>query len=99
MEEAARANNIAIIDEGRIAAYDSPFKLKETYASDRIRVFSDSYDKVIEIANKYKMTYKEKSNHITITIPDTRSAIPILDELSPHINSFEVVQGTMDDAF
>jgi multidrug/hemolysin transport system ATP-binding protein len=99
MEEAARAQNIAVIDGGKIAAYASPTKLKETYASDRIRVFSDRYDKVIEISQKHQMTYKEKSNHITITIPDTMSAIPILNELSPYISSFEVVQGTMDDAF
>ena len=99
MEEAARANSIAIIDGGKIAAYGSPTMLKETYTSDRIRVFSDSYDKVIEIAAKYGMEYKEKSNHITITIPDTISAIPILNELKPYIYSFEVVQGTMDDAF
>ena len=99
MEEAARAQNVAIIDAGKIAAYASPRELKETYASDRIRVFSDSYDRVIEIAEKYQMTYKEKSNHITITIPDTITAIPILSELSPYINSFEVVHGTMDDAF
>lgn len=99
MEEAARAQNVAIIDQGRIAAYASPTKLKEAYASDRIRVFSDSCEKVIEIAERYQMTYIEKSNHLTITIPDTMSAIPILNELSPYIDSFEVVQGTMDDAF
>ena len=62
-------------------------------------MFSDSYDKVIEIAAKYGMVYKEKGNHITITIPDTMSAIPIINELKPYIYSFEVVQGTMDDAF
>lgn len=99
MEEAARAQSIAVIDDGKIIAYGSPTKLKEAYASDRIRVFSDRYDKVGEIADKYQMTYKEKTNHITISIPDTMSAIPILTELSPYIRSFEVVQGTMDDAF
>lgn len=99
MEEAARAHHIAIIDSGRIVAYETPTKLKETYASDRIRVFSDRYDRVTEIAEKFEMTYKEKSNHITITIPDTMSAIPILSELSPYMSSFEVVQGTMDDVF
>ena len=99
MEEAARAHHIAIIDSGKIVAYGTPTKLKETHASDRIRVFSDNYDKVREIADKFKMTYKEKSNHITITVPDSISAIPILNELSPYINSFEVVQGTMDDVF
>lgn len=99
MEEAARAQNIAVIDAGKIVFAGTPAELKEKYTTDRIRVFSDNYDKVTEIAKKYNMSYKEKSNHITITIPDTKSAIPILNELSPYINSFEVVQGTMDDAF
>ena len=99
MEEAARAHHIAIIDSGKIVAYGTPTKLKEAHASDRIRVFSDNYEKVIEITERFQMTYKEKSNHITITIPDTISAIPILSELSPYMSSFEVVQGTMDDVF
>jgi len=99
LEEAARAHNIAIIDSGKIVASDTPTKLKETYATDRIRVFSDNYEKVIEIANSHNLAYKEKSNHITIIIPDTKSAIPILNELEPYISSFEVVQGTMDDVF
>ncbi len=99
MEEAARAHHIAVIDSGKIVAYGTPAKLKEAHATDRIRVFSDNYEKVIEIAERFQMTYKEKSNHITITIPDTMSAIPILSELSPYMSSFEVVQGTMDDVF
>ena len=92
MEEAARAQNVAVIDGGRITAYGSPSKLKETYASDRIRVFADSYDMVIMTAEKYNLSYKERSNHITIFVPDTKAAIPILNEISPYINSYEVVQ-------
>lgn len=99
LEEAARAQNIAVIDGGKIIAEGSPSELKETYAADRIRVFADNYEKVIEIAKNHNLSCKEKSNHITITIPDTKSAIPVLNELAPYISSFEVVQGTMDDAF
>lgn len=99
MEEAARAQNIAVMDAGKIVALGTPAELKETYTSDRIRVFSNQYDKVIKIADSYQMPYKEKSNHITITVPDTMSAIPILNELSPYISSFEVIQGTMDETF
>lgn len=45
------------------------------------------------------MEYKLRSNHISIMISDTISSIPLLQELKPYINSFEVVQGTMDDVF
>jgi multidrug/hemolysin transport system ATP-binding protein len=54
---------------------------------------------VIMTAEKYNLSYKERSNHITIFVPDTKAAIPILNEISPYINSYEVVQGTMDDVF
>jgi len=99
LEEAARAQNIAVIDGGKIIAEGSTSELKETYAADRIRVFADNYEKVIEIAKNHNLSCEEKSNHITITIPDTKSAIPVLNELAPYISSYEVVQGTMDDAF
>jgi len=99
LEEASRAQNIAVIDGGKIIAGGTPAQLKETYSADRIRIFSDNYEKVTEIAKSHNLTFTEKSNHITILIPDTKSSIPILNELAPYINSFEVVQGTMDDAF
>ncbi|WP_276929139.1 ABC transporter ATP-binding protein [Herbinix luporum] len=99
MEEAARAQNIAVMDAGKIVAFGTPSKLKETYTSDRIKVYSTQYDKIIEIADRYKVSYKEKSNHISISIPDTKSCLPLLNELSPYMTSFEVLQGTMDDAF
>lgn len=99
MEEAARAQHVAIIDSGKIVAYDTPTLLKQTYASDRIRVFSDDYERVSEIAGRFGLEYKEKSNHMTIYIPDTISAIPVLAELKSCIAAFEVVQGTMDDVF
>jgi multidrug/hemolysin transport system ATP-binding protein len=99
MEEAARARHVAIIDSGKIVTYGTPTMLKQTYASDRIRVYSDNYERVTEIASKYGLEYKEKSNHMTIYVTDTLSAIPVLEELKPWITAFEVVQGTMDDVF
>ncbi len=99
MEEAARARHVAIIDSGKIVAYNTPTMLKQTYASDRIRVFADNYERITEIVVKLGLDFKEKSNHLTLYIPDTMSAIPVLNELKPWITAFEVLQGTMDDVF
>lgn len=38
MEEAARASHIAIIDDGRIKEYGTPFSLKEVYAKDKLKL-------------------------------------------------------------
>jgi multidrug/hemolysin transport system ATP-binding protein len=99
MEEAARAQHIAIIDSGKLVADSTPSELKEAYASDRIRVYAPDYEKVITVANKYELEYKMRSNHISIIIKDTLSSIPVLQELKPLISAFEVIQGTMDDVF
>ncbi|MDF2539206.1 MAG: transporter ATP-binding protein [Herbinix sp.] len=99
MEEAARAQHVAIIDSGKLVADSTPSALKEKYASDRIRVYAPDYEKVIELAKNHQLEYKMKSNHISIIIKDTLSSIPLLTEMKPFLSAFEVVQGTMDDVF
>ncbi|HCW53522.1 MAG TPA: ABC transporter [Clostridium sp.] len=38
MEEAAKADNIAVINKGRIVAEGTPFKLKEMYSKDKLKL-------------------------------------------------------------
>jgi len=40
MEEAAQANQIIILDHGRIITSGTPFELKEAYATDKLRLYS-----------------------------------------------------------
>lgn len=42
MEEAARASHIAIMDAGQLKEYGTPFSLKETYAKDKLLLYSSS---------------------------------------------------------
>ena len=39
MEEAARANHIAIMDHGRLISYGTPFELKDEFAKDKLRLY------------------------------------------------------------
>ena len=39
MEEAAKADDIIIIDRGRIITSGTPFELKEQYASDKLKLY------------------------------------------------------------
>lgn len=41
MEEAAEADKIVILDSGRICAEGTPFRLKEKYARDKLRLYTD----------------------------------------------------------
>ena len=99
MEEAAKAQHISVIDAGKIVASGTPFKLKEQYSMDRLKVESSNVDKVKSILKTNSIDYKEDTNRLSIGIPNSLFAISLLQKLEPHINSFEVLQGTMEDAF
>lgn len=97
MEEAAVADEIVIIKKGEIVASGTPNNLKEKYAYDQLLiVFKDN----VEGAN-YLSSYKykfQKDTHI-IPLKRTKDALPILKELEPVVQSFEVIKGSMDDVF
>lgn len=99
MEEAARANHIAILDKGNIVAYDTPQKLKERFAHDRIKA-SVSDEKLFgKIAEGMNLMLRRHSNYTSICLNSTMDAVEILQKIKPAINGFEVIQGTMDDVF
>ncbi|MFA9377940.1 MAG: ATP-binding cassette domain-containing protein [Lachnotalea sp.] len=99
MEEAAKAHYIGIIDAGKLVAYEAPQVLKEMYAHDRIKVVPKDKEKMFEFLKNNGTSFKEKSNHISITLENTLEAIPLINGLKDIISSFEVIQGTMDDVF
>lgn len=99
MEEAAKAKNIAIIDKGRIVALGSPFKLKEEFACDQLKLEPKDAGEVKKILDINRLEYVEEGNRINVTIPHTLYSIEILKNIEKYIKSFEVVQGTLEDVF
>ncbi len=101
MEEAARASHIAIIDAGEIKEYGTPFSLKEAYAKDKLNLIPKSGKEatLCEYLAKHGLTYKVKEEVWQIDVDNSLVSISILNEVEPMIEGFEVVQGSMDDAF
>lgn len=99
MEEAARAKHIAIMDAGKIAVYGTPFKIKEKYSLDKLKVEPSNIDELKGILEEHHLNYKEDTNRLSIEIPNSLYSIELLEKIKKYIKSFEVVQGTMEDAF
>ncbi|MBR0600363.1 ABC transporter ATP-binding protein [Sinanaerobacter chloroacetimidivorans] len=99
MEEAAGSDYIIVIDKGEIAAKGSPSELKEQYAKDLLRLFCSREEEVREILDQLHLGYVKMADQLEIRIPSTISALPILEKCRDSITGFEVVRGTMDDAF
>lgn len=99
MEEVSKAQHVAVMDAGQMIAYDTPYGLKEMYAKDLIRVDSKEKEQIRAILLAEHLNYKEEDNRIQIEVPSSIEALPILEKLKKYIEAFEVVQGTMEDAF
>lgn len=99
MEEAAKADHIVVIDRGKIVADSTPFALKEKYSCDKLRIHTQDQNSVFEIIDQYGLYSKKDINCITVHLPNTLAAIPLLQELKSYIQTYEVLQGTMEDAF
>lgn len=99
MEEAARAQHIAIMDNGKIKEVGTPFELKEKYAEDTLRLIP-MQDKETELTEALQgHSYQKVQEAYHLQVAKSMDAIPVLAKVKPYINGFEMIQGTMDDVF
>lgn len=99
MEEAADADYVIVIDDGKIAAKGTPSELREKYASDRLTIVSADIPALSALLDGQEISYTHAAGRITVPLTHTLDALPILELCRPHINGFEVTSGTMDDTF
>ncbi len=99
MEEAAKADYVVVIDNGQIVAKGTPIELKEKYSTDSLQVKPINKSLVKELLKKEKIIFSEVSDTLIISLTSTIEAIPMLKLLDGAISAFQVLNGTMDDAF
>lgn len=99
MEEAAAADYVIIIDDGQISAKGTPSELREEYSNDKLILSCDDTNSVAAKLEEMGYEYKVSSDTLGLIIPTTMDALPIIESLKDDIRSFEVIKGTMDDAF
>lgn len=99
MEEAALADFVTIIRRGEIAAQGTPYELRERYSSDTLRLKSTEEAVVIRLLEEARLAFKVEGTLVSVVLSDTMAALPILEKVKPHIAGFEVVHGSMEDAF
>lgn len=99
MEEAAVADNVVVIKEGRLVAEGTPSQLKDKYTFDSLHViFNDTFDCKTWFKEK-NISYTLRNSIYTIRVATTLNAYDILKELEGQVESFEVIKGSMDDVF
>ncbi|WP_346928143.1 ABC transporter ATP-binding protein [Clostridium sp.] len=99
MEEAAAADYVIVIDDGKISAKGTPSELREKYSSDTLMLSYKNEAAVFNILKSTSLDFKKVGDQFFIKIPSTMAALPIIEQCKNYIISFEVHNGTMDDAF
>ena len=95
MEETADADNVVILDKGRIIANGTPTKLKTDYASSHLVWYVNKDERAEEVIKEYDWKYD--SDHYSV---DFKGQITdLLYRNRDLIRDFEIKKGSMDDVF
>lgn len=99
MEEAAKADYVVVIDNGEIAAKGTPSDLKEQYTNDYMELHGTDVVRIEEIIRSIGYTFETHVDTVIVPLKSTMEALPILEQCKDYIIGFQVMKGTMDDAF
>ena len=100
MEEAEVCDKIAIIDNGRIIAVDTPDELKKTLGGDVIYIrASDNKKAQYEIEKKFGLEVSEKDGELFMTCSMGDACIPEIIRSISDVQSVRLQRPTLNDVF
>lgn len=99
MEEAANADYVAVINHGKIHAKGRPAELREQYSSDYLKLSFKQLTPLEAVLSNAQVAYEVVGGRVQIKIERTLDALPLLKLCEAHLTGFEVVSGSLDDAF
>ena len=99
MEEAAKVDYVAIIDNGEISAKGAPSELRAKYSTDTLRLIPKDNNRLAESLKKKNIKFTISGKAFFINISKTLDALPLVNNAEDLISGFEVISGNMDDAF
>jgi ABC-2 type transport system ATP-binding protein len=101
LNEAEYCDRIAIIDQGKIVAMDTPANLKKLVGGDIITMVATNLEKLKqEIEMKFAINVKSEDNKLKIEVADGDKFLPkLFNKLEEKIQSVELRKPTLDDVF
>jgi ABC-2 type transport system ATP-binding protein len=101
MDEAEKAERIAIMDYGKIVVMDTPERLKKIVGKDIISVKTGDDDRAAEeIRLRYQIETKRDSNGLTFEVASGEEFLPIfIKEFGTKILSVSLRHPSLDDVF
>jgi ABC-2 type transport system ATP-binding protein len=101
MDEADKADRIAIIDHGKLIAIDTPENLKKLIGKDIISVKTENNDRAAhEIRLRYQIEAKHDGDSLTFEVANGEEFLPtFIKEFSTKILGVSLRRPSLDDVF
>ena len=95
MEEAAEADNVVILDSGKITAEGTPLELKNQYTGDFITLYGIDEETVKTLGTEYEQI----RDAYRLSVPNTAKATELIIKHPDIFLDYEITKGKMDDVF
>jgi ABC-2 type transport system ATP-binding protein len=101
MDEAEYCDRIAIMDNGRIIALDTPEALKASIGKDRVQITTDNDEGAIAaLQEQFGLSAAVAEGNVTFSVESGEHFVPrLFAELRIPIRSVSVARPTLDDVF
>jgi ABC-2 type transport system ATP-binding protein len=99
MDEAEICDKVAIIDHGKIVAFDTPYHLKKEYTSDTVRMRAGDEEALVNYLERQSIPFKRKEGLFTIYTRELKQVLEIVSWFKDSIHDLEVHKGTLNDVF
>lgn len=99
MEEADMADYVVIIDNGEIVAKGTPSYLKDTFSKDILRIKPKNPSVLEKYLTAKNIRFDKQIDIFVIKLENTLESIDLINDVKDNIESFQVLNGTLDDAF
>jgi ABC-2 type transport system ATP-binding protein len=101
MDEAEHCDRIAIIDQGRLIALDTPEALKASVGKDRVQLQVDDAEAAIAaLRERFGLEATIAEGHVTVAVESGEAFVPqLFAELGVPIRGVSVARPSLDDVF
>ncbi|MCR5309244.1 MAG: ABC transporter ATP-binding protein [Bacilli bacterium] len=99
MEETEEADEVVIIDHGKIVAHDSPNNLKSKYASNKMLWHTLKSVENDALLDKYHLKHEYVVDTYKIAYKENNEIIDFLSKERNSLQDYELIKGNMDDVF
>lgn len=99
MDEAEICSKVAIIDHGKIVAFDTPYNLKKQYTSTVMKIKTCENERLAQHLKDYSAKYKFEDDLFTVYSSELNESLEIISKFKASISDVEINKGTLNDVF